>query len=139
MNFGKSTQEIQRRRQIRIHRCLNHHLLGMRLTAVRLRLGLRSVYASVYARGDGQPNQQLRRRAPQPFPEQVESLAVQKSTTSTAESDVIPSSNQGVPPNSTALAMGNVENATTHSIYFRDPSILVLADTGNHAATASSV
>ena len=58
-----------------------------------------------------------------PFPKQVESLDIQKSTTWTAESDVIPSSNQRGPPNSTALAMGNVENTTSHSIHPGDPSI----------------
>ena len=111
----------------------------MRLTAVHSRLGVRSGYCLSTLEEMGSQISSSTDGLHQPFLEQVQSLAIQNFTTSTAESDVIPSSDQSGPPYSIVLAMGNVNNATTHSTQPCEPSIPVLADTGYYAPTASSI
>ena len=87
------------------------------------RLGARSGYCLSTLEEMGSRISSSRDGPHQPFPEQVESLALQEFTTSIAESDVV----------------GNVNNATTHSTHPREPNVSVLADTGNYAPTASSI
>ena len=103
------------------------------------RLGIRSGYCLSTLEEMGSQISSSTDGLHQPFVEQVQSLAIQNFTTSTAESDVIPSSDQSGPPNSTAFAMCNVNNATTHSTHPREPGIPVLADTGSYAPRASSI
>ena len=77
---------------------LYHRCLGIGLTAVHSRLGLRSGYPFLYARRLGSQISIPTDGTHGPFPEQVESLAIQQFRTSIVESDFDPSSYQGVRP-----------------------------------------
>ena len=111
----------------------------MRLIAVHSRLRVRSGYPSVYASRDGQSDGQLIDGPSQPFPGQVKSLPIHEFTTSTTDSELIPSSDPESLPNSTTLATDDVRDTTVHSTHLRDPSVTELVDTANYTATASSI